>query len=160
MAGFFRLLPLPLGQKSVSGCLGEGPRECLLFPGTPPLSGFWEVRITTELTLGCPNSRRSVPGRWLSTSNPPATSTSQLLPLRMQEFLATPSVRNALGKTHRAVNLGVHEKGAQHGAQEVFRGWLLNGRTDSHETPRKPARTAHTLSSEDTRLAGFRFAYS
>lgn len=57
------------------------------------------------------------------------------------------------GKTHRAVGLEVHEKGAQHGAQEVFWNRLLNGSTDSHETPRKQARTAHTLISKDTRLA-------
>lgn len=57
------------------------------------------------------------------------------------------------GKTHRAVGLGVQGKGVQSRVQQVLQGWLLNGNTDSHETPREQARTAHALTSENTQLA-------
>lgn len=63
--GFLRSLPLLPGQKSVSGHLEEGLKECLLFLGTPPQSELGEAMVTAGLTLGYPNTRGSAPGRWL-----------------------------------------------------------------------------------------------
>lgn len=59
------------------------------------------------------------------------------------------------GKTHRAVSLAVAGKGAQSRAQQALQSWPLNGSTDSFETRREQAGTAHTPTSENSEWLPF-----